>query len=421
MAITQKISGAARFNFRRKALAKKYFSVPALLSVSLLFLSSCSGHSWFHKADQKGYYKVGQPYQIEGKWYTPKEQFDYDEVGMASWYGSQFHNKQTANGGIFDRHSLTAAHKTLPLPSMVRVTNLDNNKTLIVMVNDRGPFAKERIIDMSERAADVLGFKKKGIAKVRVQYLPGQTKRLLADLPGAKDASKALASTLGDPDATTPMTENNYAANNLDAYAAKPIDLDNTPIPRMAATPVVKVADTSRTTAMAELPNINIDKTTIIADENPVQKTEIAEATPIEDTGSELYTDSEPDAEIETKPVAQNKVTAPASDEEIANTAPAAPKPPEEKIAELSQEVHYIQAGTYGVIGNAKRAEKSLESIGTVDVSKVKINGKLLYRVKVGPIMDQAIAKLALRKVVTMGHPDAIIVTESGAAAPAVQ
>ncbi len=100
-------------------------------------------------------YKVGQPYQVRGVWYYPKAQPDYDQIGIASWYGDQFHNHYTADGEVFDMHLPSAAHTTLPLPSLVEVTNLSNGKTLVVRVNDRGPFVDGRIIDLSKEAAAV--------------------------------------------------------------------------------------------------------------------------------------------------------------------------------------------------------------------------------------------------------------------------
>ncbi len=118
-----------------------------------------------------GAYKVGNPYQIAGKTYYPKEQPGYNKTGLASWYGDRFHKRKTANGEWFDMNALTAAHPTLPLPSYVRVTNLKNNKSLVVRVNDRGPYAHDRIIDMSKRSAKELGFQHDGITKVRVVYL----------------------------------------------------------------------------------------------------------------------------------------------------------------------------------------------------------------------------------------------------------
>lgn len=125
----------------------------------------------------EGGYKVGDPYQVFGVWYYPAEDPDYEEVGVASWYGREFHGRRTANGTIFDMNGLSAAHRTLPMPSLVRVTNLANGRSLVLTVNDRGPFARGRIIDVSRRAAQLLGFFAVGTAKVRVQAVraePGE-------------------------------------------------------------------------------------------------------------------------------------------------------------------------------------------------------------------------------------------------------
>jgi rare lipoprotein A len=130
-----------------------------------------------------GLYKVGSPYQIGGVWYYPAEDLNYDETGIASWYGEDFHGKYTANGEVFDLNGLTAAHRTLPMPSVVQVTNLENGRTLKVRVNDRGPFARGRIIDLSRRSAQLLGFEAPGTARVRVQVLAPETiqAKLLAE------------------------------------------------------------------------------------------------------------------------------------------------------------------------------------------------------------------------------------------------
>lgn len=117
------------------------------------------------------HYKPLEPYEIRGVRYYPREDYGYDETGISSWYGPGFHGKQTANGEIYDQMALTAAHKTLPLPSCVRVTNLENGQSVVLRVNDRGPFHGERIIDVSQRAAQLLGFEEQGTARVRVQML----------------------------------------------------------------------------------------------------------------------------------------------------------------------------------------------------------------------------------------------------------
>lgn len=130
--------------------------------------------------NKRGYHKVGRPYKIDGVEFWPRTQKVYSETGRASWYGTKFYNKNTANGEIFKKGDLTAAHRTLPLPSLVRVTNLENGKTIVLKVNDRGPFvkSKERIIDVSEEAAVRLGFKNQGTAKVRVELLEYATQEL---------------------------------------------------------------------------------------------------------------------------------------------------------------------------------------------------------------------------------------------------
>ena len=118
-----------------------------------------------------GTYRVGKPYVVAGKTYVPEEDVNYRAEGMASWYGHDFHGRLTANGEVFDMTSLTAAHPTLPMPSYARVTNVSNGKSLIVRVNDRGPYHGNRLIDVSNKAAELLEFKGNGVAKVRVEYV----------------------------------------------------------------------------------------------------------------------------------------------------------------------------------------------------------------------------------------------------------
>lgn len=144
----------------------------------------------------KGHYKVGDKYTINNKKYKPRKYRRYRKTGIASWYGERygFHGNTTANGDLYNKDMLTAAHNTLQLPSLVKVTNLENSKTVIVMVNDRGPFAKNRIIDLSEKAADILEFKSKGTAKVRIEYLPKESAKLLKIL-GLKDQEHSTSRT----------------------------------------------------------------------------------------------------------------------------------------------------------------------------------------------------------------------------------
>jgi len=118
-----------------------------------------------------GVYRVGQPYAVAGRVYVPEEDVNYSAVGMASWYGDDFHGRYTANGEIFDMNSISAAHPTLPLPSYVRVTNLANSRSIVVRVNDRGPYAHGRLVDVSVKTAQLLGFYGHGVTRVKVDYV----------------------------------------------------------------------------------------------------------------------------------------------------------------------------------------------------------------------------------------------------------
>lgn len=172
---------------------------------SLLFLSSLSiilsscqtnnqysnlkeslDYSYLSKDDPgnhryQGHYKLGRAYHVKGEKYTPRAVLRYSRNGLASWYGARynFHGKKTANGDIFNKEMLTAAHKTLPLPSLVKVTNQKNGRSIIVLVNDRGPFVRNREIDLSERAAEKLGIRQQGVAPVNVRYLHQETQAFL--------------------------------------------------------------------------------------------------------------------------------------------------------------------------------------------------------------------------------------------------
>lgn len=192
-----------------------------------------------------GVYKVGSPYQIDNVWYYPREQPDYDETGIASWYGPTFYGKRTANGEIYDGDLVTAAHRTLPMPVNVRVTNLENGKSIVVRVNDRGPYARGRIIDLSRRAAELLDVVQTGTARVRVTYLGraaleggGSLDETPADIatalpaapsgkvdstalnsiPGAKVVAPAAAPAMPRP---TPIPAEMFADNQPDGKVTK--------------------------------------------------------------------------------------------------------------------------------------------------------------------------------------------------------
>lgn len=178
-------------------------------------------------------YKVGNPYNVGGVWYYPARDLAYDETGIGSWYGDEFAGKLTANGEIFDPEKITAAHKTLPMPSVVRVTNLDNGRSLVVRVNDRGPFVPGRIIDLSRESARLLDFKDQGLAKVRVKLLAEQSLRLedlakqglFPQVEGKPNTPMPEFSAVGASDVTFSATSNSGRSNYNAEDGQSAIDL----------------------------------------------------------------------------------------------------------------------------------------------------------------------------------------------------
>lgn len=214
----------------------------ALLIVAGMFLSACAETQFLiHTAKRvnqqqgeksEGYYKVGNPYQIGDIWYYPHVNYEYDETGIASWYGPNFDGKPTANGEVFDMNELTAAHRTLPLPSLVEVTNLENGRKIRLRVNDRGPFAKGRIIDISRQGSQLLGFHINGTAKVRVKILAPESRQLAAEAKG-----ETLLAESGSPITVDKLPKADVASESL------------APLPGadVADAPVVQVASTVAT------------------------------------------------------------------------------------------------------------------------------------------------------------------------------
>jgi len=170
-----------------------------LLVAGCALLSACAETSLATYAvkeagsQEGGGYKVGKPYQIQGVWYYPAEDYKYEETGVASWYGPDFHGKFTANGEVFDQNEVSAAHRTLPMPCFVRVTNLENGRSLVVRVNDRGPFSHSRILDLSRRAAQLLGIEQRGTAKVKVEIMAEESRVLAMQLKAKSGEAQVAA------------------------------------------------------------------------------------------------------------------------------------------------------------------------------------------------------------------------------------
>ncbi len=174
-----------------------------LVLLSSLFLSACTeveyGSHLYKKWEgpstttttSQGKFKVGKPYSVMGQTYYPQETYNYSETGIASWYGPGFHGGRTASGEVYSQNELTAAHRTLQMPSLVRVTNLGNGRSVVVRVNDRGPFAKGRIIDVSEKAAKLLGMTGAGTARVKLDLLADES-RALAQAARSGQSTKGM-------------------------------------------------------------------------------------------------------------------------------------------------------------------------------------------------------------------------------------
>lgn len=196
------------------AICAAFIALFALSACSELQLAShvAKKYGGSSGTQSEGLYKVGKPYQVEGRWYEPEENYSLVETGIASWYGSEFHGRSTANGEVFDKNELTAAHRTLQMPSLVRVTNLENGRSIVVRVNDRGPFKRSRVIDLTERGADLLGYRGKGTARVKIEVLEKESRQIAeaarrgVDTRGTEIAMNdggqgfALASVESEPD-----------------------------------------------------------------------------------------------------------------------------------------------------------------------------------------------------------------------------
>ena len=263
-------------------------------------LSACGPEPGFQTSAPPPGVKIGEPYKVAGKWYTPQEEPGYNQVGIASWYGPDFHNKQTANGETFNMNALSAAHTTLPMPSYVRVTNLENRRSMILRINDRGPFVGNRLIDVSRRGAQLLGFEKRGTTRVRVEAVSG-------------------------PDA--------------------PVQ-----IARSDSPPPLQIQEVARVA---------------------VETLEVLE--PIQTI---------------TEPVQM-----------------AALNPPTEEVGDI-----YVQVGAYSQIGSASRVMTAVSHLGDIGMESIVLNGRKLYRVRVGPLYTTTTANAALRQILKLGHNTAKVV-----------
>jgi rare lipoprotein A len=312
-----------------------------------------------------GVYHVGDPYQVAGTWYTPREEPGYDRIGRASWYGELFHGRRTANGEIYDMDRLSAAHPTLPLPVYAQVTNLANGRTIVVRINDRGPYANDRIIDLSRRSAELLGFRADGTTDVRVKYL-GR-----APLSGDDSYEQRFA-------VRQSWARTRFAVNEAAKKASTaPISVSSVP-------------------AEDTLPAENSENLSLPWKEAAPPKSAAAE--PAADP-AQLGWQASPRWAPPAGPAAG---LSPASTL-AAQVQPAAKAKPQ------SQGV-VIQAGSFKTKENADKASAMLGDIAPVHVAPVEIGGEIYFRVRVGPFADEVAAESALSEVTKAGYKSAKIV-----------
>jgi len=304
-------------------------------------------------AGRGGIYKVGNPYQINGVWYYPKEDPSYDETGIGSWYGEQFHAKTTANGELFDMNEVTAAHPTLPMPSMVRVTNLENGRSILVRVNDRGPYVNGRIIDLSRRAAQLLGYDRQGTAKVRVQYVGP------APLEGGEGTMLASAN---GPDNEKPV-----------AAPRAGVSAEALPPP-----PGVKGRSAD------------------------VAKPAAAQPSPMQILAAQNQGQQSPPQPSPAAPVAAAPAAEPAAD--LANQ--------KVELGPARGGQIFVQVGAFSQYENAHKLAARLSMIGPVAVSSTFVNNQEFFRVRLGPYNQVPGADQALQQAINSGHTDARIVVE---------
>lgn len=323
-----------------------------LCAAASLLLASCGDLSGGVKKPRGlGKYKIGKPYHVEGQWYYPQVDYAYDKTGVASWYGEAFDGKRTANGEKFNMNKVSAAHKTLPLPSVVRVINLENGRSLVIRINDRGPFVRGRIIDLSKRAAELLGFADKGTAMVQVQVLPEPSRRAALQVGAA----------------------------NLPDFGPPP--------PK--ASPSVAVA-------VETLPQGGD-----VASSGSAGHTAIKPSAPPFDavTGAGGG--------------ASSRAASPTADSLAFRPAPHAAGERVTILPVAGKPQIFIQAGAFASYTNANRVRAKLSVLGTeVVISQIYVINRPLFRVRLGPITSVADADRKLAQVIAIGIPEARIIVD---------
>lgn len=348
-------------NFRRGALLLTTLLAGTALAgcAETTFAVNAAKEATASSPHQQGVYKVGDAYQINGVWYHPAEDYNYDETGIASYYGGEtqgvnFHGRLTANGEVYDMNALTAAHRTLPMPCLVRVTNLENGRAIVLRVNDRGPYARGRIIDVSRRAAQLLGFYGSGTARVRVQILAPESRQLkLAMLQGEGPAVAAVP---------VGAVQSNSLPPPPGARSAGTVAAEALPPPSATLTPAADTVPAARSRH----------------NRKPVTEATLGKpAAPVTAEG----------VDGPSLPAAQPVGAVPLPHEVAALPVPDQAKA---RATVTHTAVHptamFVQAGAFASYDNATRLSARLTRYGHTQITQVSANGHQLYRVRIGPV-----------------------------------
>jgi rare lipoprotein A len=383
---------------------------------------------------------TGKPYQVAGRWYTPRENPNYSSTGMSSWYGDAFHGRKTANGEIYDKHSYTAAHPTMPLPSYARVTNATNGRSIIVRVNDRGPFHGGRIIDVSERVANALEFKHLGTARVRVDYVSRastsgsedrklfaslRTDGQLAQLEGGSTPIPSQQPILVASNTSVPLNsqpsaniQNNDRALGFSQVAAPVASRSAIPAPMVAAQPNRSEIqqETNDETQLSEIkpvrrsvplpPDRPFDLGSIPGADAPLGRVNNGQITPQRATTLTAQPARERVAAVYYAPVEGFKAVF-AGNDPMKQLKPGAFSQGKHQAVGPIQSAEKLNAGLFREKGNAERLSIVLSRYGKPDIETVKINGSTLYRVTALQFSSPEKAAAALVAAKAAGAKDA--------------
>lgn len=364
--------------------------------------------------------KLGQSYTVDGETYVPRHQPNYVEEGMASWYGPGFHGGKTANGEVFDKNELTAAHRTLPLPSIVRVTMLSNGKQAYVRVNDRGPFAHSRIIDLSRAAAEKIGLLRAGVAKVRVEYMPEESKRFATLLEQGRDpksidmASEILNYTpsadeptqyaRGDTRVTADEVDSAPNAENEEkvALSGKNFWESVSPVSSANATESKPSKSTEATNESAPVSDV-VSADLASPDSKPKPKLVQREKPKYQPVDKVADTQESPFTMLESAAGEQSSAD---SELEVASLESNKPAPYKEPVQGRS----FVQLGAFSNEANAERLRKQYISMSELQiVKKPNSSGQTLYHVRMGPFDTADATAKALERAKAAGAEAKIV------------